>query len=156
SFVSTVVDRLHRRHPRMVIQVTSTAAETLLRDLDERNLDLLILRKFGAFEDRLNFEVLCDNSNFVAAGAGNLWTRRRRIELSDLMNELWVLPPGGTRFGTIVRDIFAAKGLPFPRAAVVTLGLEVTNNLLRTGRYLAIHPESVLTFPARHPFIRKL
>ena len=41
-------------------------------------------------------------------------------------------------------------------AAVVALGLEMTNNLLRTGRYLAFHPESVLTFPAKHPFIRKL
>jgi len=156
AFVSTVIDRLHRRHPRMVIQVTSTAAESLLRDLDERNLDLLILRKFGPFEDRLNFEVLYDNPNFVVAGASNRWTRRRCIELSELMNELWVLPPADTRFGTIVRDIFASKSLPFPRAAVVALGLELTNHLLRTGRYLAIHPESLLTFPAPHPFVRKL
>jgi len=83
-------------------QVASTAAESLLWDLDERNLDLLILRKFGPFEERLNFEVLCDHPNFVAAGASNPWTRRRRIELSELMNELWVLPPAGTQFGTTV------------------------------------------------------
>src|SRR5262249_53662569 len=138
------------------IQVTSTSAESLLRDLDERSLDLLILRKFGPFEDRLSFEVLCDNPNFVAAGASNPWIRRRRVELAALMDELWVLPPAGTRFGSIVRDIFAAKGLSFPRAAVLTLGLEMTNNLLRTGRYLAIHPESVFTFPAKHPFVRKV
>jgi hypothetical protein len=29
-------------------------------------------------------------------------------------------------------------------------------NLLGTGRYLTIHPESVFTFPAKHPFIKKL
>jgi DNA-binding transcriptional LysR family regulator len=156
SFVSTIVDRLHRRYPRMVVQVTSTSAESLLRDLEERNLDLLILRKFGPFEDRLSFEVLCDNPNFVVAGASNPWTRRRRVELAELMDELWVLPQAGTRFGSIVQDIFAAKGLSFPRAAVVALSLEMTNNLLRTGRYLAIHPESVLTFPAKHPFVRKV
>src|SRR4051812_24135847 len=116
-----------------------------------------LLRKFGPFaEHRLNFQVLCDNSNFVVAGASNPWTRRRRIELSDLMDELWVLPTAGTRFGSIARGIFAAKSLPFPRAAVVALGLEMTNNLLRTGRYPAIHPQSILTFPAKHPFIRKL
>jgi DNA-binding transcriptional LysR family regulator len=157
SFVPTVVERLHRRYPRMVVQATSTSAESLLRDLDERNLDLLILRKFGPFtEERVNFEVLCENPNFVAAGASNPWTRRRHVELAELIDELWVLPPAGTRFGSIVRDIFAAKGLSFPRAAVVALGLEMTNNLLRTGRYLAIHPESVLTFPAKHPFLRKV
>jgi DNA-binding transcriptional LysR family regulator len=156
SFVSTIVERLHSRYPRMVVQATSTSAESLLRDLDERSLDLLILRKFGPFEDRLSFEVLCDNPNLVVAGASNPWARRRRVELAELMDELWVLPPAATRFGSIARDIFAAKGLPFPRAAVVALGLEMTNNLLRTGRYLAFHPESVLTFPAKHPFIRKL
>jgi DNA-binding transcriptional LysR family regulator len=157
SFVPTVIERLHRRYPRMVVHATSTSAESLLRDLDERNLDLLILRKFGPFtEERVNFEVLCENPNFVVAGASNPWTRRRRVELAELMDELWVLPPTGTRFGSIVGDIFAARGLSLPRAAVVALGLEMTNNVLRTGRYLAIHPESVLTFPAKHPFVRKV
>jgi LysR family pca operon transcriptional activator len=28
--------------------------------------------------------------------------------------------------------------------------------MLRTGRYLAIHPESVFTFPTGHPFIKRL
>jgi hypothetical protein len=32
----------------------------------------------------------------------------------------------------------------------------MTINLLGTGRYLTIHPESVFTFPVKHPFIRKL
>ena len=32
----------------------------------------------------------------------------------------------------------------------------MTINLLRTDRYLAILPESVFTFPTKHPFIRKL
>jgi hypothetical protein len=32
----------------------------------------------------------------------------------------------------------------------------MTINLLRTDRYLAILPESVFNFPAKHPFIRKL
>ena len=72
------------------------------------------------------------------------------------MDELWVLPPPGARFGSLATDIFGAKGLPCPRAAVVAYGLEMTVNLLGTGRYLAIQPESVLTFPAKHPFIRKV
>jgi DNA-binding transcriptional LysR family regulator len=157
SLVSTIVYRLQRRYPRFVVHVTSTSAESMLRDLEERSLDLLILRKFGPVaEDRLTFRALFDNPNFVVAGDSNPWTRRRRVELSELMDEMWVLPPEGTRFGSITRDIFAAKGLPLPRASVITLGLETTNNLLRTGRYLAIHPETIVAFPAKHPFIRKL
>jgi DNA-binding transcriptional LysR family regulator len=69
---------------------------------------------------------------------------------------LWVLPPEGSRFGLLARDIFSVKGLPCPRAAVVAYGVEMTVNLLRTGRYLAIHPQSVLAFPSKHPFIRRV
>jgi len=157
SFVSSIVDRLHRRYPRMIFHVVSGSADPLLRDLDERNFDLLILRKIGAFaEDRVSFEILYDNPYFVAAGARNPWTRRRQIDLAELIDELWVLPPAHTRFGELVRDVFHKKGLPCPRAAVIAHGLDMIVNLLGTGRYLAIHPESVLTFPIRHPFIRKL
>ena len=157
SFVSTIVDRLHRRYPRMVFHVVTENTDWLQRELDERNLDLLILRRIHPFaEDRVNFEVLYDNPYFVAAGAKNPWARRRRVELAELIGELWVLAPAGSRFGELARDVFRAKGLPCPRPAVVAYGLEMIVNLLGTGRYLAVHPESVLTFPAKHPFIRKL
>jgi DNA-binding transcriptional LysR family regulator len=42
------------------------------------------------------------------------------------------------------------------RASVVAFSLEMTINLVNTGRYLAIHPESVFSFPTKQPFIRKL
>lgn len=157
SFVSTVVDRLHRQNPRMVFHAATAPVDSLLRDLDERNLDLLILRKFAPFaEDRHNFEVLSDNPYFVAAGANSTWARRRRVALAELIDALWILPPAGTRFGLLVREIFDAEGLPCPRGAVISYGLEMTISLLATGRYLAIHPESVLHFPTQHPFIRRL
>jgi DNA-binding transcriptional LysR family regulator len=158
SFVSTAIERLHRRYPRMVFNVGTTNADALLRDLYERNLDLLFLRKFGPFadEDLVRFEVLDDNPYFVAAGAKNPWTRRRHVELADLIDEFWVLPPPRTRFGSIAREMFGSRGLPYPRAAVVSYDLEMTINLLGTGRYLAIHNESVLAFPSKHPIIRKL
>src|SRR5262245_48230586 len=79
SFVSSIVDRLHRRYPRMVFHLATADAASLQRDLDERNLDLLILRKIGPFaEDRVSFEVLYDNPYFVAAGMKSRWLRRRR------------------------------------------------------------------------------
>jgi DNA-binding transcriptional LysR family regulator len=157
SFVSSIVDRLHRRYPRMVFHVATTTDLTLQRDLDERNFDLLILRRIGAFaEERFSFEVLYDNPYFVAAGVKSRLARRRRVELADLIDEMWILPPAGTRFGELARDIFRATGLPCPRAAVIASGLETTTNLVGTGRYLTIYPESVFTFPTAHPFIRKL
>src|SRR5262249_40912576 len=145
SFVSTIIDRLHRRYPRLVFQVMSADFDSLQPSLDERTFDLLIVRKIGPLdEERVSFEALYDNPYFVAAGAKSPWLRRRRIELAELVNELWVFPaPEGNRFASFIREIFSAKGLPFPHASVLAQGLEMTINLLGTGRYLAIHPESV-------------
>src|SRR5262249_33429144 len=138
SFVSTIVDRLYRRYPRMVFHVATTSAEVLVRDLEERDLDLLILRKIGNLaEDRVSFEDLYGNPYFVAAGARNPWTRRRHIELAELIGEPWVLPPAEIRFGLLAKNIFTASGLACPRASVTATSIEVINNLLRTGRYLA-------------------
>jgi DNA-binding transcriptional LysR family regulator len=156
SFVSTVVHRLHQRYPRMVFHIVTGDAASLQRELEDRKFDLLVLREIGPFVDQLDFEVLYDNPYFVAAGATNPWVRRRRVELAALINESWILPPAETRFGSLTRDIFRAKGLPCPRVSVIATGLETTVNLLGTGQYLTIHPESVFTFPAKHPFIKKL
>jgi DNA-binding transcriptional LysR family regulator len=157
SFVSSIIDRLHRRYPRMMFHVVTADFVSLQRELDERSCDLLIVRKIGSLaEDRVSFEGLYDNPYFVAAGAKSPWARRRHIELAHLIGELWVLPPAGTRLGSLVRDVFGEMGLPCPRASVVAYGLEMTINLLSTGRYLAIHPASVFTFPVKHPLIRKL
>ena len=111
SFVAAIIDRLSLAYPRMVFHFVSEDANSLIRYLDERKLDLLILRKIGPFaEDRQSFEVLYDNPYFVAAGSKNPWVRRRRIELAELIGELWVLPPPGSRFGSLAREIFDAQG----------------------------------------------
>jgi len=50
SFVSAVVDRLSRRHPRIVFHLVTAYLEPLRRELSERNVDLLIVRRFGPLQ----------------------------------------------------------------------------------------------------------
>ena len=157
SFVSAVIDRLSRRHPRIVFHVVATESETLYRNLSERNVDFLIARKYGSVTDeQIAFEPLYNDPYVVAAGATNRWVRRRAIKLAELVNELWVLPPPDSLVGSFVVEAFRASGLDLPRATVFTFPIEVRNSLLATGRYLTIHPNSVLRFPAKHPFIKPL
>jgi DNA-binding transcriptional LysR family regulator len=156
SFISAVIDRLSRRYPRIAFRVVAEGTE-MLRDLDERSVDLLIYRQFTPFADeRVSFEFLFESPYVVAAGANNPWLRRRRIALADLKDEPWALPPPEGRFGSYVGEVFRAAGLDFPRAAVVASALELRANLLKTGRYLAIFPDFWLKLPEPHPFIRKL
>jgi DNA-binding transcriptional LysR family regulator len=157
SFVPAVIDRLSRRYPRITFHIVTGSAEAMRRDLSERNVDLLIFRKLGSVVDeQLSFEILYESRYVVVASAKNPWVGRRNIELSELMGELWALPPPGDALGSFAVEAFRASGLDFPRATVVALTHELRINLVRSGRFLTILAEFLLRFPARHPFIKKL
>jgi DNA-binding transcriptional LysR family regulator len=105
SFVASVIDRLSRRHPRVVFRLMVTDTQRLQRELIERNVDFLISPRFDLFADeQFDFEVLHDASYVVVAGAQNPWARRRRVELNDLVNEPWVLPSPETPVGSLAMN----------------------------------------------------
>jgi len=148
SFVSAVVDRLSRRYPRIVFQVAATLAEALHRELSERHVDFLISRRLSTFADeRIDFEVIFDDLNVVVAGAHNPWVRRRQITLADLVNEPWALPSPDGVIGSGLMEAFRRSGLNYPRATVVTYFAHLRLSLCATGRFLTIHPASLLRFP---------
>lgn len=157
SFVSAVVDRLSRRFPRIVFHIVARPAEDLHGELSERNVDLLISRRLGKLADeRLDFELLFEDREVVAAGAQNPWVRRRKIELADLMKELWVLPRPDNVIGSVALKAFRSQGLGYPRATVVSDFPHARMSLLATGRFLSIFPASALKFSEKGQDIRAL
>jgi DNA-binding transcriptional LysR family regulator len=157
SIVPAIIERLSQRHPRIVFHVTAAPAETLHRELWERNVDLLVAWQFGPFlDERLDFESLFNDPHVVVAGERSPWLRRRRFQLADLMDEPWVLPPPETAFGSIARESFRASGLDYPRAAVFTLLNEVRLNMLASGRFLTLCSTATLRFPTKRQGIKVL
>src|SRR5262249_18212195 len=147
SFIAVVIDRLCRRCPRIVFHVAPAEAGTLRRELNERNLDLVIAPR-GAFKDeQFGFPMLYDDPFFVLAGVQNPWARRRRIELAELVNEPWALPAPEGVVGALM-EAFRASGLDYPRATLVTSSPGLRINLVATGRFLTM---AAVKFPARHP-----
>jgi DNA-binding transcriptional LysR family regulator len=124
-------------------------SSALHRDLEERNVDLLIARIFKpVYQDHFDVETLCEDPYAVVAGIRNPWTRRRRVTLADIVDEPWVLPSADSLVGSFVVEAFRASGLHLPRATVVAFPVELRNSLLETGRFLTILPRSILRFPA--------
>ena len=157
SFVSALVDRLSRRYPRIVFHLMTGYTETLHRELAKRNVDLLIIRGSSPIADpRYEFESLFHDSYVVAVGAQNQWVRRRKIEISELARELWVLPPRDSVIGSIVMDAFRASGLDYPRVSVVTDCPHMRVSLLATGRFVTIFPASAFRFLAKRSELKVL
>ena len=157
SFVPAVIDRVSRRHPRIVFDLVVSQTDALHRALGERTVDFLIAQRFGPLADQqLEFEILYSESYVVVAAAHNPLARRRRIELADLVNELWVLQPQDSVIGSIAKEAFRASGLDFPRTTVVTFPRDVRMSLVATGRFLTIVPDSALRFSTGRPELKVL
>lgn len=157
SLVSAVVNRLSQRYPRIIFHIITAHLEMLYRELSERNVDFLFARRFGpGADERMDYEFLFDDTYFVAAGAQNPWARRRKIDLAELVNEPWVLPPPEGGSGLIAMEAFRASGLNDPRTTVVTMPVEMRISLLATGRFLSFFPHSVLSFPIMRKELKAL
>ena len=113
-------------------------------ELRGRNVELLIGRvPIVLLEDDLALENLFNESLVAVAGRHSRWSRRRRLELADLIDEAWILPPYDSVRGPLIAEIFRANGLQPPRASVSTLSLQLTTTLIASGRFVGLVPRSV-------------
>ena len=159
GFASAVIDRLTRRYPRLILRVTHD--EPLkLQDfhLRERKIELVIGRIQQSFaEEDMEAEILFREPAYVVAGVKNKWVRRRTIELAELVDEPWTLPPPESLGGSHLERAFRAKGLDYPpRSTVVAVSTQLHASLVATGRYLGILPGAMLRFSDKRLSMRVL
>lgn len=157
SFVSTVIDRLAQRYPNVASRLVVAKADALTDELSQRNVDFLIAPRFGHFADeRREFELLFEDPHFIVAGARHPLVRRRKIKLSDLMEETWILPPSDSVFGSVATEAFRLSGFGYPKRTACTAPVDVRINLLARGRFLTIFAGSVLRFHSMRSELRVL
>jgi DNA-binding transcriptional LysR family regulator len=125
--------------------------------LRERRVDVLISRRMQTrADDDLITEVLFDDPLFVVAGPRNPWVTRRKIDLSELLNERWIMPAPESAIGALLAKSFQSSGLEPPRSIVMSSSVPLRNRLLATGRYLSVLAHSMLQFSAQQPRVRIL
>jgi len=148
GLLAATIERLSRRHPRIIFHVTTALTHNTLyaHDLRERKLDLAIGRLTSSTEDEFKTEVLFNEQLYVVVGSTSPWARRRRVRLAELANEPWILAPEPSILGSLIAEAFHASGLEVPRATVLTFSLPIRNGLLASGRYLTVLPGNVLRF----------
>jgi len=158
AVVATVIERLSRQYPRMTFHVTvNSSPPALFSGLRGRDLDLVVLRMASTKPAKdLNGEILFHDPFAVMAGKDNPWTRRRRVELSDLLEEPWILPPPEVSIGQMVIEAFRSRHLPVPRSSVITSSVHMRHNMMVTGRFLAMLPSAMLKFPTYRGSLRAL
>ena len=143
-----VLDQFSSQYPRVKVKVSS--ADDMSRELwqlRERQVDLLlggVTRLFA--EEDLEAEVLYEDRPFIVSGSNNRWTRRRKIEFEELLEEPWLLP-GESFFQS---EAFQSLGF-VPKFGVTSYSVYQRIALLTTGRFIGMLSGSVMRFsPAVH------
>jgi DNA-binding transcriptional LysR family regulator len=157
GLVFATIERLNQRYPHAAFHVVAGGGPPLLTEVENRNVEFAISRMtMEIASEHFVTQTLFDDSYVIVAGSESPWTRRRRIELAELLNESWILPPPDN-FGTmLIAEAFHARGLKPPRPAVVTLSLNLRNRFLATGRFLTMLPGYSVRFPDGGPPLRAL
>jgi DNA-binding transcriptional LysR family regulator len=158
-----VVARLTRQYPRISIYATQLPIAVLehrtpqYRDLRERNVDLVIGPIVKGFaEDDLEAELLFEERPLVVASERSKWARRRKLDLSELMNEQWCMAPPETLVGSRCVEAFRACGLDVPKRTVLATSIQLYNGLLATKDFLSMLPDSLVHFSGKRFGIRAL
>lgn len=153
--VSAVINQLTVQHSRRVFHVLTGATATLYRALTERKIDLVIGRVAGSIlDDHEDMGGLFDDVVVVATGAQNRWACKGKVELRELVDEPWVLPPFDTEMGAIVLESFQAHGLTPPQATVIAGSTHMRHALAAAGRFLTVVPEFALRLPGAFAALR--
>jgi DNA-binding transcriptional LysR family regulator len=157
GFVAEVIIRLSQTYPRVGYHVSVSDTTTLVRDLRERALDVVITRwTADAVADDLAAEVLLKAPLAVLADRHHPLLKRKNISLADTMGEAWTLSPPDSFLGRVVVDVFRRRKLPLPPSIVTTLSVHMRLNLLASGRFLTMLPERMVRQRANRAWLRAL
>jgi DNA-binding transcriptional LysR family regulator len=157
GLIATVFGRLRRQYPGIAIDVASvTPMSEQHRELRERKIDLVLGRIAQSDEEDIHTEILFHDRLVAVAGSQNRWSRRRKVELSELADEPWVVPPPDSPVGVLIADVFRARGLRFPPKGFARGSVHLLCALVASGPFLGIFPGSLLHFGANLPPLKVL
>jgi len=149
TILKPIIERFAASHPAVTLQVDTLPSPAIDNPgLRDRKCDLVLGRrpmKLDNFSDDLNVEILFDDYLVVVAGKQTVWARRRNIDLADLADQPWLLPPKDTWTYGFVAEAFRMRKLEMPRVSLMTFSLSLVIHFLARGSYITALPNSVVS-----------
>jgi DNA-binding transcriptional LysR family regulator len=166
SVLIRITQEFRKRYPEVVLHVEHVATPTIipgigLPELRERRVDLVLARLAAPIEpdqlqDDVSVELLFNDPMVLAVGKHHPLADRRKIDLAELVNEPWILPPPDSLNYRIVAQAFRARALPMPRVLLLTYSLHLRRAFLSSEPFVTAYASTNLRFPERPQELKKL
>jgi DNA-binding transcriptional LysR family regulator len=146
SLIPMAVARMKLRHAGIVINVDVDSSRQLVQRLLQGSLDIVLGQELdprGA--DEVLYEPLAgDEPHAISASAHHPLAGRKDLQLEDLVEQPWILPPAGSLLRDNVAAMLVERGMPLPTNIVETTSLPLITALLQQSNMIAALPEEAV------------
>jgi DNA-binding transcriptional LysR family regulator len=145
NLVPLAVASMKRQHPKVLVRIDIDNSDALVRSLLKGELDVIVGRMpVSHVADELHFEALAHETHCVIARSAHPLARKRRLELRDVVDHPWILPPVGSMLRDRLDSVFVRCGLRPPRNVTETASVPVIASMLEgTDMISALQEETV-------------
>lgn len=143
--------------PGLRISILEATHDMLVAALKRGEVDIMLGRVMGGAEmDELECELLYRDEFRVVCGPGHPLGAARRLRLSALAGERWILPPPTTPLRQRLDILFMTEAGARPRHALESVSLLTNLTLLQETQMLGVMPADVARHFARNGLLKVL
>ena len=149
AILQPICETFMRQYPRIVLDVDTVNTLSFPQKLRSRSLDIVLARGGWPLEDThlvtdFNVETLYDDELVVAVGDRSHWARRRKIDISELRDEHWILTGDDRRNYQVIATAFQMRGIEMPQVSMKTISVHLRAHMVATGKFITTFPRSVV------------
>jgi DNA-binding transcriptional LysR family regulator len=143
DLVTRSIAQLKQRHPGVVVSIEVDGCAQLCQRLRQGELDIVVGRVLDSTRaEDLIYEPLAANELYaVIGGAQHPLAGRKGLQLANVVEQPWIVPPTGSLLRDKLDALFAQTGLPLPANVVEAVSVPVICSLLRQSTMVACVPE---------------
>ncbi len=161
TLLPQLLHSLQRDDPQLRVELSEGSSPQLLSRLRDGEIDVLLttlstdlLSPEGAIG--VAFQPLFTEQLAVLAPPGHRLARRRKVDLAELVDEPWILPPGPTVTTVAMRDVFLARGLQPPVPWIESSGVHASLEFTAAGLGLCAAPMALARAAKRRGLVAEL
>jgi DNA-binding transcriptional LysR family regulator len=149
SLMPLATEKLRKAKPGIRFTIIEGLVDTILPALRRGEIDLAVGAWPRPADSDVTAETLVRDRVCVVAGPRHVLTRKKTVELSDLLEFPWVLPPESQRFRQLLEETFLAKGLSPPTPSVTSNSATFIRTMLLDNLSLSFLPMQSLPLKNR-------
>jgi DNA-binding transcriptional LysR family regulator len=147
-----IIEQFSARYPKVTVHVQDVPPPAIRHPgLRERAYDLVIGGHHPQAPgdhslDDLEMHYIVEDQMIIAAGPRSRWAARRKIDLAELVDEPWMLPPPVSANYSRIADACKQRGIAIPTPRLVGFSMYIVRRFVGNGPFLAVYPRTVALY----------